>query len=48
MADSMTRNEPQSEKHLKNRKAEAFESSDADGQEIRDQVETEPNRSSDL
>jgi|GEM_PF-2113209 len=35
-------------KAFENRKAEAFESSDADGQEIRDQVETEPNRSSDL
>jgi Ca2+-binding EF-hand superfamily protein len=29
-------------------KSEAFESFDADGEEIRDQVETEPNRSSDL
>ena len=35
-------------KAFENRKAEAFESFDADGEEIRDQVETEPNRSSDL
>ena len=35
-------------KAFENRKAEAFESFDADGEEIRDQVETEPNRSTDL
>ena len=35
-------------KVFQKRKAEAFESFDADGEEIRDQVETEPNRSSDL
>ena len=35
-------------KAFQKRKAEAFESFDADGQEIRDQVETEPNRSSNL
>ena len=35
-------------KVFENRKAEAFESFDADGEEIRDQAETEPNRSSDL
>ena len=35
-------------KAFQKRKSEAFESFDADGEEIRDQVEAEPNRSSDL
>ena len=35
-------------KVFQKRKAEAFESFDADGEEIRDQVETEPSRSSNL
>ena len=35
-------------KAFQKRKSEAFESFDADGEEIRDQVETEPNRSTDL